>query len=106
MGYLGFECFGSLVEKYHPKYFIHGHVHKNYSRDFKREDLYKDTIVVNGYERYILEIPDSYFEKEQKVSNSAEEMEVQEVVIEAGEQQEPLEEEMKINSFVKVGITK
>lgn len=104
--HLGFECFGSLVEKYHPKYFIHGHVHKNYSRDFKREDLYKDTIVVNGYERYILEIPDSYFEKEQKVSNSAEEMEVQEVVIEAGEQQESLEEEMKINSFVKVGITK
>lgn len=104
--HLGFECFGGLVEKYHPKYFIHGHVHKNYSRDFKREDLYKDTIVVNGYERYILEIPDSYFEKEQKVSNSAEEMEVQEVVIEAGEQQEPLEEEMKINFFVKVGITK
>lgn len=104
--HLGFECFGSLVEKYHPKYFIHGHVHKNYSRDFKREDLYKDTIVVNGYERYILEIPDSYFEKEQKVSNSAEEIEVQEVAIEAGKQQEPLEEEMKINSFAKVGITK
>lgn len=104
--HLGFECFGSLVEKYHPKYFIHGHVHKNYSRDFKREDLYKDTIVVNGYERYILEIPDSYFEKEQKVSNSAEEMEVQEVAIEAGEQQESLEEEMKINSFAKVEITK
>ena len=52
----GFEAFAELIDKYHPKYFIHGHVHKNYSMNFVREDKVGDTIVINGYDRYILEI--------------------------------------------------
>ena len=26
----GFECFRTLLERYQPSYFIHGHIHKNY----------------------------------------------------------------------------
>ena len=54
----GFEEFRELIEKYRPRYFIHGHNHKNYSSGFKREDRYLDTTVINAWETYELEIPD------------------------------------------------
>lgn len=47
----GFEAFLTLMEKYKPKYFIHGHVHMNYGRQHKRYDKYQDTHVINAYER-------------------------------------------------------
>ena len=52
----GFDIFSELIDKYHPKFFIHGHVHKDYSRNFVRQDQIGDTIVINGYERFTLEI--------------------------------------------------
>lgn len=54
----GFEEFRELIEKYRPRYFIHGHNHKNYSSGFKRVDRYLDTTVINAWETYELEIPD------------------------------------------------
>ena len=54
----GFDEFNKLMDKYHPKYFIHGHNHKNYSSGYKMKDHYNDTIVINAYETYVLEIPD------------------------------------------------
>ena len=52
----GFKCFRTLMEEYRPKYFVHGHVHINYGRDFVRESKYEDTTIINAYERYIIEI--------------------------------------------------
>ena len=52
----GFDCFNDILKKYKPKLFIHGHVHMNYGRNFKRESMYGDTKVINAYERYIIEI--------------------------------------------------
>ncbi len=52
----GFDIFAELIDKYHPKFFIHGHVHKDYSRNFVRQDQIGDTTVINGYERFTLEI--------------------------------------------------
>lgn len=52
----GFQCFNDIIEKYNPKYFIHGHVHLTYGRQFKREDQLGETKVINAYERYIIEI--------------------------------------------------
>ena len=52
----GFKVFRKLIEKYHPKYFVHGHVHMNYGRQFPREDHIGDTCVVNAFERYVIEI--------------------------------------------------
>lgn len=46
----GFECFIELLEKYKPKYFIHGHVHRNYGQNIPQICTYQDTIVVNAYE--------------------------------------------------------
>jgi Icc-related predicted phosphoesterase len=55
----GFATFLALMERYRPRYFLHGHVHMNYSRKHKRRDQYQDTIVINGYERYVLDYEES-----------------------------------------------
>lgn len=52
----GFQIFLDLMDKYSPRYFIHGHVHMNYSRDIQRICTYKNTTVINGYEKYLLEL--------------------------------------------------
>jgi Icc-related predicted phosphoesterase len=51
----GFEVFKEIMDKYSPKFHIHGHVHKSYGREFKRVDSYKDTTIINACERYIFE---------------------------------------------------
>ena len=55
----GFAVFRTLMEKYEPKYFFHGHVHANYSRKFKRKDTFGKTTIVNGFEYCIVEYPPS-----------------------------------------------
>lgn len=52
----GFAVFGELIEKYHPRYFVHGHVHMNYGRQFPREDMVGETRVINAYEKFIIEV--------------------------------------------------
>lgn len=51
----GFKIFRVLLDKYKPKFFLHGHVHMNYGRNQKRYDKYEETHVINGYERYIFD---------------------------------------------------
>lgn len=55
----GFREFLRFVDQYHPKYWIHGHVHMNYGADGIREREYNGTRVINAFERYVLEIPES-----------------------------------------------
>lgn len=55
----GFACFLPFLKRYQPSYFIHGHEHLNYSHHHARLRKAGETTVVNGYERYILEIPDA-----------------------------------------------
>lgn len=52
----GFECFRWLIEKYQPSYFIHGHIHQNFSNDSKRITTVKATRVVNTYGHFLFEI--------------------------------------------------
>lgn len=54
----GFKVFLKLLEKYCPKYFLHGHVHMSYGRKHKRYDKYLNTHVINGYERCVFEFED------------------------------------------------
>ncbi len=54
----GFEAFRKFIDKYHPAFFVHGHVHMSYGYDIPREIEYAGTRVVNAYERYTIEIPD------------------------------------------------
>ena len=57
----GFEALRTLVDKYHPQYLVHGHVHMTYGQNIPREIEYNGTKIVNAYERYIIEIPDRQF---------------------------------------------
>ena len=52
----GFACFYKLIDTFHPRYFIHGHVHMNYGTNIERVRSYGETTVINAYERYELEI--------------------------------------------------
>lgn len=51
----GFRTFLELIEKYRPKFFLHGHVHMSYGRNHKRYDRYQDTHVINAFERCVFE---------------------------------------------------
>ena len=56
LAHRGFECFGEFLEKYRPRYLVHGHVHMNYGRDVPRVVRRGATQIVNAWERYVLEI--------------------------------------------------
>jgi Icc-related predicted phosphoesterase len=56
MCHRGFQPFLGFMDKYHPRYMVHGHVHLNYGVDVPRIRQYGQTTVINAWERYILEI--------------------------------------------------
>ena len=54
----GFEMLLELIEKYHPKYLLHGHVHLRYGTDQTRVRQCGDTQVINVCERFELDLPE------------------------------------------------
>ena len=54
----GFQALVELLDKYHPQYLIHGHVHQSYSTNMVRQVSYKDTKIININPRFNLELPD------------------------------------------------
>ena len=58
LAHRGFEAFLPLLDRYRPKYLIHGHVHKRYGSKMERVLHYGDTTIINASGRYILDIPD------------------------------------------------
>ena len=56
--HLGFEAFLPLIEKYKPKYWLHGHTHLSYGIDQTRVREYMGTQVINVCQKYELELPD------------------------------------------------
>jgi len=52
----GFGSFVKLIEKYKPRYLIHGHVHKSYGYSEEKITQVRETKVVNVQEKHILEI--------------------------------------------------
>ena len=62
----GFEALRELLDKYHPKYMLHGHVHMRYGQDVTRLLNYGDTVIVNTCERYVLEIPEGEFQEKHR----------------------------------------
>ncbi|MBQ8851026.1 MAG: metallophosphoesterase [Oscillibacter sp.] len=52
----GWECLLPLLDKYKPKYLVHGHVHTNYGEGHPAVLQYGDTTIINAFERYVLEI--------------------------------------------------
>ena len=49
----GFQVFRTLIDTYHPKYFVHGHMHLNYSHRSEQVRNYGETQMINAYEKYI-----------------------------------------------------
>ena len=54
----GFACFKELMERFRPRYLIHGHVHLQYMPNVPRVREYGDTTVVNASGKYFIELPD------------------------------------------------
>lgn len=54
----GFKTFIDLIDKYSPRFFLHGHVHMAYGRQHKRYDKYQNTHVINAFDRYIFDYED------------------------------------------------
>ena len=52
----GFECFNDLIDRWQPKYLLHGHVHLNYGMNLPRKAERGKTKIVNAYEYTVIEI--------------------------------------------------
>jgi uncharacterized protein len=52
----GFRSFRWFIDHYSPRYFIHGHIHKNFGDASERITTINRTKVVNTYGYYIFEI--------------------------------------------------
>ncbi len=52
----GFECFQDLIDRWQPKWFLHGHVHLNYGMNLPRKAKRGQTQIVNAYEYQVIEI--------------------------------------------------
>lgn len=46
----GFECFVKLIDWLKPKYFLHGHVHRNYGMKIPQKTQYGETTIINAFE--------------------------------------------------------
>ncbi len=53
--HMGFQVFDTLLERYKPKYMVHGHVHMNYAYNIPRTIEHRQTTVINAFERYMLD---------------------------------------------------
>ena len=51
----GFESFVQLLDTYHPKYMVHGHVHMNYGMSIPRRQQRDGTTIINAWDRYLLD---------------------------------------------------
>lgn len=52
----GFRIFRWFIDKYKPRYFIHGHIHALFEDDSQRMTTVNSTSVINSYGYHVLEI--------------------------------------------------
>lgn len=52
----GFRCFLKFMEKYRPRYMLHGHVHRNYGFKIPVTQRYLDTELINACGAYLLDL--------------------------------------------------
>lgn len=55
----GFEAFRELIDKYHPRYLIHGHVHLSYGHQ-PRVSHYNGTTIINAYEKFVFDYDEDW----------------------------------------------
>lgn len=52
----GFRAFRQLLEKYKPRYMVHGHIHRTFNNDAERFTTFGKTQVINSYGYHTFEI--------------------------------------------------
>ncbi|MBE6918864.1 MAG: metallophosphoesterase [Ruminococcaceae bacterium] len=52
----GSEALRELLDKYRPRYLVHGHIHLSYGHEIPREMEYNGTKIINAYERYVIDV--------------------------------------------------
>lgn len=52
----GFACFRTLLDRFQPRYHLHGHQHLNYSKGAQRTMRFGVTTIVNGYNYHLLDM--------------------------------------------------
>jgi predicted phosphodiesterase len=55
----GFKSFRRLLDKYSPNYFIHGHIHTNFTEPSQRVTIVNRTNVINTYGYYVFDFDDT-----------------------------------------------
>ena len=55
----GFKAFYRLIDRYKPKYFIHGHHHLTYSQH-PRIFSYKTTLIINSFDHFVFDYDKLY----------------------------------------------
>jgi Icc-related predicted phosphoesterase len=53
----GFECFRRFIDRYQPRYFVHGHVHPRYGYNRTTESVIGRTRVINTVGYRLLDVP-------------------------------------------------
>ena len=56
LSHRGFECFNTLLRRWHPAYFVHGHIHKNYGPHIPQKTVCGSTTIINAFEHCVFEI--------------------------------------------------
>ena len=65
LAHRGFECFGPLLDTWHPAVMVHGHVHQSYAgAHFVRQRDWKGIPVINASTAYEFELPETPDRKE------------------------------------------
>lgn len=59
LAHRGFECFNALLERYHPKVFVHGHIHTEYGHKIPQCTQLDQTTVINACEYYAFDYPEA-----------------------------------------------
>ena len=54
LAHRGFSCFLDLLEKYEPKFFVHGHIHQEYGASVPQKCSCGKTVVVNAYDHCVI----------------------------------------------------
>ena len=54
LAHTGFKCFLGFMERFKPKYLLHGHKHA-YRRDVTQQTQYGETTVINVYPKQVIE---------------------------------------------------
>jgi Icc-related predicted phosphoesterase len=52
----GFKSYRSLITRFSPRYFIHGHIHQEFENTAQRMTVFKNTHVINSYGHVFFEI--------------------------------------------------